>query len=81
MIEEEYRSLHVPFFSQELRAEDYLANRKGGSSGGGLLGATGMAQPENKPTGLFGQPASTASTGFSFNQNKNTFGNSRFHSV
>ncbi|XP_041462451.1 nuclear pore complex protein Nup98-Nup96-like isoform X3 [Lytechinus variegatus] len=58
---------------EELRVEDYLANRKGGSSGGGLLGATGMTSTDNKPS-LFGQPASTASSAFNFGQSKSTFG-------
>ncbi|XP_071485377.1 nuclear pore complex protein Nup98-Nup96-like [Diadema antillarum] len=60
---------------EELRVEDYLSNRKGGSSGGGLLGPTGISQPDNKPGGLFGQTSSSASTGFNFGQtSKGTFG-------
>ncbi len=57
---------------EELRMEDYAANRKG-SSGSSLLGH-GMTQVDNKSGGLFGQQATSSGTGFSFGQTKPTFG-------
>ncbi|XP_026470889.1 nuclear pore complex protein Nup98-Nup96-like [Ctenocephalides felis] len=60
---------------EELRLEDYMANRKGPQSGGiGTSSPFGMAQPQ---TGLFGQQAtSTPATGGIFGQqeNKSLFG-------
>ncbi|XP_038055472.1 nuclear pore complex protein Nup98-Nup96-like isoform X2 [Patiria miniata] len=57
---------------EELRMEDYTANRKGPSSTG-LLGQ-GMTQVDNKAGGLFGQPTASSGAGFTFGQNKSTFG-------
>ncbi|XP_033631554.1 nuclear pore complex protein Nup98-Nup96-like isoform X1 [Asterias rubens] len=60
---------------EELRMEDYAANRKG-SSGSSLLGH-GMTQVDNKPANLFGQQqqaAASSGAGFTFGQNKPTFG-------
>lgn len=56
---------------EELRMEDYAANRKG-TTGTGILGM-GMTQTDNKTTGLFGQ--TSTSSGFTFgNQSKPLFG-------
>lgn len=64
---------------QELRLEDYQAGRKGPSNlmaanTGGLFGATGTTTPSTA-TGLFG--SSATNTGFSFSQNKTSFGASK----
>ncbi|KTG05752.1 hypothetical protein cypCar_00031261 [Cyprinus carpio] len=61
---------------EELRLEDYQAGRKGPSNPmaagtGGLFGAAATATPSTG-TGLFGP--STPNTGFSFGQNKTSFG-------
>ncbi|CAH2226048.1 nuclear pore complex Nup98-Nup96 isoform X1 [Pelobates cultripes] len=62
---------------EELRLEDYQANRKGpqnpvgAATGTGLFGAS--TATSSASTGLFG---STANTSFSFGGNKNTFGTS-----
>ncbi|XP_051537723.1 nuclear pore complex protein Nup98-Nup96-like isoform X2 [Myxocyprinus asiaticus] len=63
---------------EELRFEDYQAGRKGPSNPmaagtGGLFGAAATAAPSTG-TGLFG--SSAPNTGFSFGQNKTTFGTS-----
>uniref|UniRef100_A0A672RRU3 Nuclear pore complex protein Nup98-Nup96 n=1 Tax=Sinocyclocheilus grahami TaxID=75366 RepID=A0A672RRU3_SINGR len=65
---------------EELRLEDYQAGRKGPSNPmaagtGGLFGAAATATPSTG-TGLFG--ASTPNTGFSFGQNKTSFGTSKW---
>ncbi|XP_006825402.1 nuclear pore complex protein Nup98-Nup96-like [Saccoglossus kowalevskii] len=56
---------------EELRLEDYGANRKGPGTGAGLLGAGGsISQPDaSKVGGLFGATA-TGTTGGLFGQNK-----------
>uniref|UniRef100_A0A8C2H0E0 Nuclear pore complex protein Nup98-Nup96 n=1 Tax=Cyprinus carpio TaxID=7962 RepID=A0A8C2H0E0_CYPCA len=65
---------------EELRLEDYQAGRKGPSNPmaagtGGLFGAAATATPSTG-TGLFGP--STPNTGFSFGQNKTSFGTSKW---
>ncbi|XP_071847086.1 nuclear pore complex protein Nup98-Nup96-like isoform X3 [Apostichopus japonicus] len=56
---------------EELRLEDYVANRKGGT-GTGILGM-GMTQQDSKSSGLFGQANTTS--GFTFGtQSKPLFG-------
>uniref|UniRef100_A0AAR2K7M0 Nuclear pore complex protein Nup98-Nup96 n=1 Tax=Pygocentrus nattereri TaxID=42514 RepID=A0AAR2K7M0_PYGNA len=64
---------------EELRLEDYQAGRKGPSNPmaantGGLFGTTGAATPSTA-AGLFG--SSATNTGFSFGQNKTSFGTSK----
>lgn len=62
---------HFLSLSQELRLEDYVANRKGGT-GTGILGM-GMTQQDSKSSGLFGQANTTS--GFTFGtQSKPLFG-------
>ena len=54
-------SLNYP---QELRAEDYVANRKAGSTAtGGLFGATQTPAQQNTGFGGFGQNKSSGFTG------------------
>ncbi|XP_030649358.1 LOW QUALITY PROTEIN: nuclear pore complex protein Nup98-Nup96 [Chanos chanos] len=65
---------------EELRLEDYQAGRKGPSNPmaantGSLFGSAAAATPSTA-TGLFGSSASN--TGFSFGQNKTSFGNTGF---
>ena len=64
------------YFIQELRVEDYVANRKGPTAG--LLSGTNLTTTDNKPGGLFGSTTSQPSTGFVFGQqqNKPAFGTS-----
>ncbi|XP_022108489.1 nuclear pore complex protein Nup98-Nup96-like isoform X2 [Acanthaster planci] len=57
---------------EELRAEDYVANRKG-PTGSALLGQ-GLTQVDNKAGGLFGQSTTSSGGGFTFGQNKPPFG-------
>ncbi|XP_022098970.1 nuclear pore complex protein Nup98-Nup96-like isoform X1 [Acanthaster planci] len=57
---------------EELRAEDYIANRKG-STCSTLLGQ-GLTQVDNKAGGLFGQSTTSSGGGFTFGQNNPTFG-------
>ncbi|XP_012673966.1 nuclear pore complex protein Nup98-Nup96 isoform X2 [Clupea harengus] len=64
---------------EELRMEDYQAGRKGPSNPmaaatGGLFGTAAAAAPPSTAAGLFGATANN--TGFSFGQNKTTFGTS-----
>ena len=59
--------------------EDYQAGRKGPSNPmaaatGGLFGTAAAAAPPSTAAGLFGATANN--TGFSFGQNKTTFGTS-----
>lgn len=68
------------FCIKELRFEDYQAGRKGPSNPmaagtAGLFGATAAATPSTG-TGLFG--SSAPNTGFSFGQNKTSFGTSKY---
>ncbi|XP_061846102.1 nuclear pore complex protein Nup98-Nup96 isoform X2 [Colius striatus] len=63
---------------EELRLEDYQANRKGPSNPVGAGAATGLfgssTATSSAATGLFG--SSTTNTGFSYGQNKTAFGTS-----
>ncbi|XP_010143933.1 PREDICTED: nuclear pore complex protein Nup98-Nup96, partial [Buceros rhinoceros silvestris] len=63
---------------EELRLEDYQANRKGPSNPVGAGAATGLfgssTATSSTATGLFG--SSTTNTGFSYGQNKTAFGTS-----
>ncbi|XP_036379424.1 nuclear pore complex protein Nup98-Nup96 [Megalops cyprinoides] len=63
---------------EELRLEDYQAGRKGPSNpmaaGTGVLFGGAAAATPSTATGLFG--SSATNTGFSFGQNKTTFGTS-----
>lgn len=71
---------------EELRMEDYLANRKGAqagtSAGGGFFGA--QTQPATGSTGLFGAPQTQQTTGLfgqsaaTGTENKSLFGSSAF---
>jgi nuclear pore complex protein Nup98-Nup96 len=75
---------------EELRIDDYQANRKGpqaGSTvGGGLFGSAqpttgglfGTQQPTQQTTGLFGQPANAAQPSTLFGAATNTLGGSTF---
>uniref|UniRef100_A0ABM0MFK1 Uncharacterized protein LOC102807145 n=1 Tax=Saccoglossus kowalevskii TaxID=10224 RepID=A0ABM0MFK1_SACKO len=54
---------------EELRLEDYGANRKGPGTGAGLLGAGGSITQTDTSKGLFGATA-TGTTGGLFGQNK-----------
>ena len=66
-------TLSIYFVLQELRTEDYMANRKGPTAG--LLGGGTLTQTDNKPGGLFGQQTSQASTFvFGGGQQKPAFG-------
>lgn len=66
--------------SQELRLEDYQANRKGPSNPVGAGAAAGLfgssTATSSTATGLFG--SSTTNTGFSYGQNKTAFGTSKY---
>uniref|UniRef100_A0A8C9F5K7 Nuclear pore complex protein Nup98-Nup96 n=1 Tax=Pavo cristatus TaxID=9049 RepID=A0A8C9F5K7_PAVCR len=61
---------------EELRLEDYMANRKGPSNPVGAGATTGLfgtsTATSSTATGLFG--SSTTNTGFSYGQNKTAFG-------
>ncbi|OXB53345.1 hypothetical protein ASZ78_016642, partial [Callipepla squamata] len=63
---------------EELRLEDYMANRKGPSNPVGAGATTGLfgtsTATSSTATGLFG--SSTTNTGFSYGQNKTAFGTS-----
>ncbi|NWS76773.1 NUP98 protein, partial [Crotophaga sulcirostris] len=63
---------------EELRLEDYQANRKGPSNPVGAGAAAGLfgssTSTSSTASGLFG--SSTANTGFSYGQNKTAFGTS-----
>uniref|UniRef100_A0A336KXZ5 Nuclear pore complex protein Nup98-Nup96 n=1 Tax=Culicoides sonorensis TaxID=179676 RepID=A0A336KXZ5_CULSO len=65
---------------EELRLEDYMANRKGPQSGGGgLFGSTqqntgGMFGSTQPSTGLFGQTSAAPATGGLFGNTTNTLG-------